>query len=873
MTSNEIRQQFLDFFKSKQHAYVHSAPLVLKNDPTLMFSNSGMVQFKDYFLGNKVAENKRVANSQKCLRVTGKHNDLEDVGHDTYHHTMFEMLGNWSFGDYFKADAIDWAWELLTEVYKLPKERLYVTVFGGDQKEGLEPDNEAKDLWKKHVSEDRILYGNKKDNFWEMGEQGPCGPCSEIHIDLRSEAEIAKKAGRELVNNDDPQVIEIWNLVFMQFNRKADASLEPLPDKHVDTGMGFERLVRAIEMKKSNYDTDVFRPLIQFLEQTSATNYYEDEAQNGKACIAMRVVADHIRAVAFAISDGQLPSNNKAGYVIRRILRRAVRYGYSFLGFKEPFMFKMVEILAKQMESIFPELKAQQSFVENVIREEETSFLRTLDKGISLFEEIKNKVSAVVSGKTVFELYDTFGFPVDLTALIAKESGLQLDMQGFEAEMQIQKTRSRAAAESEKGDWIFVNEDEETQFVGYDLVECEAKILRYRQVSEKKNTFYQIVLDQTPFYAESGGQIGDTGFLLSDKEQIEIFDTKKENDLGILFAKKLPENLQGTFKAKINVEKRRLTENNHSATHLLHAALRDVLGTHVAQKGSLVNENVLRFDFSHFAKMTDEEIERVESIVNQKIRENIALQELRSVPIEEAKAMGAMALFGEKYGNFVRTIIFDRNFSVELCGGTHVSATGKIGFFKVTSESSVAAGVRRIEAITAQKAEDFVKAQLDLLEKAKEALKNPKDLLKAITDLQDEKSELQKEVERLQAKELQALKAELLGKIEQKGNIKFLIAEVEVPKTDSLKTLAFQFRQQFEDMFLVLAAKIDDKAHIAVMVSDNLLKNNNLDASKIVKDLAKHIEGGGGGQAFFATAAGKNVEGLKEVLEKSRGLV
>ncbi len=874
MNPNEIRKQFLDFFKSKQHAYVQSAPLVLKNDPTLMFSNSGMVQFKDYFLGNKVAENKRVANSQKCLRVTGKHNDLEDVGHDTYHHTMFEMLGNWSFGDYFKRDAIDWAWELLTEVYKLPKERLYVTVFGGDEKEGLEADNEAKDLWKKHVSEDRILYGNKKDNFWEMGEQGPCGPCSEIHIDLRSETEIANEAGRDLVNNDHPQVIEIWNLVFMQFNRKADASLEPLPDKHVDTGMGFERLVRAIEMKSSNYDTDVFRPMIAFLEQLSGKNYQESEKQHTKPCIAMRVIADHIRAVSFAISDGQLPSNNKAGYVIRRILRRAVRYGYSFLGFKEPFFYKLVAIISEQFKDIFPELKAQQSFVENVIREEETSFLRTLEKGIMLFDDIKFKLSnTVIPGKIVFELYDTFGFPVDLTALLARESGMQLDMKGFEAEMQIQKTRSRAAAESEKGDWIFVNEDEETQFVGYDVLECEARILRYRKVSDKKNTFYQIVLDQTPFYAESGGQVGDSGILVSETENIEVLDTKKENDLGIIFTKKLPENLHAIFRAKVNTEKRFLTENNHSATHLLQAALRQVLGTHIAQKGSLVNENVLRFDFSHFAKMTDEELGKVETIVNEKIRQNIALQEYRNIPIDEAKAMGAMALFGEKYGNFVRTIVFDKDFSVELCGGTHVSATGKIGLFKFMSESSVAAGVRRIEAITASIAENYVNEQLGILQAAKEALKNPKDLVKAITDLQSEKATLEKELERLQNKELALLKTELIGKIEQKNGISFLAQQVEVPNADALKTLSFQLRQSYDNLVSVLATVANGKVFLAVMVSDNLVKDKGLDASKMVKDLAKHIEGGGGGQAFYASAAGKEPKGLKEVLEKAGILV
>ncbi|HAI75870.1 MAG TPA: alanine--tRNA ligase [Microscillaceae bacterium] len=873
-TSQAIRDKFLAFFREKQHQIVPSAPLILKNDPTLMFTNSGMVQFKDYFLGNATPENPRIADSQKCLRVTGKHNDLEDVGHDTYHHTMFEMLGNWSFGDYFKQEAIDWAWELLTEVYQLPKDRLYVTVFGGDEKDKLAPDEDAKNLWKKHVSEDRILYGDKKDNFWEMGEQGPCGPCSEIHIDLRDDQLRSQIPGRDRVNQDDPQVIEIWNLVFMQFNRKADGSLEPLPNKHVDTGMGFERLVRAIEMKSSNYDTDVFRPLIQFLEKESGKDYYQDEAQGGKACIAMRVIADHIRAVAFAIADGQLPSNNKAGYVIRRILRRAVRYGYSFLGFQAPFFYKLVAIIAEQFQHIFPELKAQQAFVENVIREEETSFLRTLDNGLRMFEEIKaNLTGNIIPGKTVFELYDTFGFPVDLTALIARESGLSIDMEAFEAEMQKQKERSRAAAESEKSDWVWVNEEEESRFVGYDVMECEAKILRYRKVADKKNTFYQIVIDQTPFFAESGGQIGDTGLLLGETDKIQIVDTKKENDLSILVAVQLPQDLHQVFKASVDKEKRGFTENNHSATHLLHAALRKVLGTHVQQKGSLVNDQLLRFDFSHFAKMTDEEIEQVESLVNEKIRANIALEELRSIPIEEAKAMGAMALFGEKYGNYVRTIIFDKQYSVELCGGTHVKQTGKIGFFKIVAESSIAAGVRRIEAVTALEAETYSRTQTTELQQIKELLKNPKELSKAVEQLLKEKTDLTKKIELLEKQQMQVLKEELIHKLEPKGKVNLLAQKITAPSADALKQLAFDLKNKVDNLVAILAADINGSPQIAVMISDNIVAERNLNAGSIVKELAKDIQGGGGGQAFFATAGGKNLAGLDNVINKARQLM
>lgn len=879
MTSNEIRRQFLDFFTKKcGHTYVHSAPMVLKNDPTLMFSNSGMVQFKDYFLGNRIAEHKRVANSQKCLRVSGKHNDLEDVGLDTYHHTMFEMLGNWSFGDYFKKEAIQWAWELLTEVYQLPKERLYVTVFGGDEKEGLSRDDEARELWKQHIDENRILYGNKKDNFWEMGDQGPCGPCSEIHIDLRPDAERAQVSGYDLVNKDHPQVIEIWNLVFMQFNRKADGSLEPLPDKHVDTGMGFERLVRAIQNKVSNYDTDIFQPIIRHLEEESGKNYHQAEQEGSKVAIAMRVVADHLRAVVFAIGDGQLPSNNKAGYVIRRILRRAVRYGYTFLGFRQPFMCRLVPLMAEQFAGIFPEVKAQVDFIVNVVREEEAAFLRTLENGLRMLDDIIARSSAtkLIDGKVAFELYDTYGFPLDLTALIARENGLLIDEAGFDKAMQEQKDRSRNAAASEKGDWIILEpSDEPVEFVGYTADEAEARLLRYRQITDKKGTQYQIVLDRTPFYAESGGQVGDTGILVIQGEhprKIRITDTKKEIDQIVHFTyDNLPEILAGingvpVVTALIDKSRRRLIECNHSATHLMHAALREVLGTHVAQKGSLVNDEVLRFDFSHFAKMTKAEIEQVEKIVNTKIRENIALEEQRNVPIEKAKAMGAMALFGEKYGDFVRVITFDKNFSVELCGGTHVAQTGTIGQFKILAESSSAAGVRRIEAVTASKAEQIINEELALLDAVRTLLKNPKDLLKSVENLLDEKQALQKEIERLQNEALQGIKQQLRTQIIEKNDIQFLAAQVEVPKPDALKTLAFQLKQETASLFAVLTAAIDGKAHVAVMIADELVKERNWNAAQIVKDLAKLIEGGGGGQPFFATAAGKNTANIKAVL-------
>ncbi|HEY8402361.1 MAG TPA: alanine--tRNA ligase, partial [Cytophagaceae bacterium] len=888
---------------SKGHEIVPSAPIVVKNDPTLMFTNAGMNQFKDIFLGNQPVKYSRIADTQKCLRVSGKHNDLEEVGIDTYHHTMFEMLGNWSFGDYFKEEAIAWSWELLTKEYGLPKDRIYVTVFGGDKNENLEPDNEAYEIWKKHIAEDRILYGSKKDNFWEMGEQGPCGPCTEIHIDLRPEAEVAKKPGKELVNEGHPLVIEIWNNVFIQYNRTANGTLENLPAKHVDTGMGFERLAMAIQGKYSNYDTDVFQPLIQFIATESGVKYGADE----KTDIAMRVLSDHIRAISFTIADGQLPSNNKAGYVIRRILRRAVRYAYTFLGFKEPFLYRLVPILANQFADVFPELKAQQDFVQKVIQEEEISFLRTLEVGLKrLNEEVEkislakfnkdlkqlneglekvkkdpkaidtNKISGedalVIPGTLAFELYDTFGFPIDLTQLIAREKGWDVDMKGFEKEMAAQKERSKQAAAVETGDWTIVR-DGEVEFVGYDTCEAESKIIKYRKVSAKNKDQYQIVLDTTPFYAESGGQVGDTGYIESGNEKITILDTKKENDLIIHLTDKLPSDINASFHAVVDRKKRILTENNHSATHLLHAALKQVLGAHVNQKGSFVNDKVLRFDFSHFSKLTDEEIAQVEKIVNQKIRENIPLTEMKNVPIEEAKKMGAMALFGEKYGEFVRVIIFDKNYSLELCGGTHVPSTGRIGMIKIIAESSVAAGVRRIEAVTADEAERYINEELATLAKVKELLKNAKDPLKALDQLLEEKSKLQKQVEQLQAKEGQELKKQLLSKIEKADAVNCIIEQVQSANAENIKQIAFELKGQVENLFLVLAADIDGKPQITVMISDELVKSKNLNASAIVRDLAKEIQGGGGGQPFYATAGGKDIKGLSNVVNKARELM
>ncbi|MFM8834593.1 MAG: alanine--tRNA ligase [Cytophagales bacterium] len=903
MDSRQIRDKFLEFFENKGHKIVPSAPLVLKNDPTLLFTNSGMVQFKDNFLGNATPKHRRVADTQKCLRVSGKHNDLEDVGLDTYHHTMFEMLGNWSFGDYFKKDAIAWAWELLTDVYKLPKERLYVTVFGGDKKDNLPVDDEAIELWKQHVNADRILHGVKKDNFWEMGESGPCGPCSEIHIDLRSEEEIKKKPGKELVNNDHPQVVEIWNLVFIQFNRLASGALEPLPDKHVDTGMGFERLCMAIQGKTSNYDTDVFRPLMDFIA-LHADNY--TYGSDTKKDIAVRVMADHIRAVSFAISDGQLPSNTGAGYVIRRILRRAVRYGFSYLNIKEPFIHRLVPLLALQLKDVFPELHQQLEYVTKVVHEEEISFLRTLEKGIKRFEEvlplkdevidtqklvvasskdemieamnttdIKFKISetGVIPGFFAFELYDTFGFPFDLTSLIARERGLKVNEKGFNEEMAKQKTRSKADAAKETGDWVVVSDVEKPEFIGYDSWSSSSKILRYRKVKQKNKELFQLVLDKTPFYAESGGQVGDTGVLEMGTEKIHVIDTKKENDLIVHWVEKLPANVEGNVNAAIDSHKRKLSMSNHSATHLLHAALRHVLGKHVEQKGSLVNDKILRFDFSHFAAMTHEEIVKVENLVNEKIRENIPLNEQRNVPIEKAKSMGAMALFGEKYGEFVRVITFDPHYSVELCGGTHVLSTGSIGILKIISESSVAAGVRRIEAVTSQGAQDYFNQSLAVMAEVKSLLKNPKDVPSSIQTLLEEKHQLEKKLEAMNAERAHAVKQELVRKAVKINGITLINEKVNLPNTDALKNIAYALRNQFDDLVMVLAAEVDGKPNVAVMLGEKVEASKKFHASNMVKELAKEIEGGGGGQPFYATAGGKKLTGLEGVVEKAKTLI
>jgi alanyl-tRNA synthetase len=902
MDSGSIRRTFLKFFEGKGHLIVPSAPLVLKNDPTLLFTNSGMVQFKDNFLGNATPRSKRIADTQKCLRVSGKHNDLEEVGIDTYHHTMFEMLGNWSFGDYFKKEAIEWAWELLTVEYKLPKDRLYVSVFGGDKDDNLAFDQEAFDLWKKFVSEDRIIQGSRKDNFWEMADVGPCGPCSEIHVDLRSENERKSIPGKDLVNNDHPQVIEIWNLVFMEFERywnpakggsgelvkfdldykgedkkhareklrSALTLLKPLPSKNVDTGMGFERLCRAINGKQSNYDTDIFTTLIDFISAASGVNYGKDETTD----IAMRVIADHVRAVSFAIADGQLPSNTGAGYVIRRILRRAVRYGFTFLNFKDPFIHKLVAVLADQMKDVFTELDAQRDYVSKVIFEEETSFLRTLEKGLKRIEIIQAEMKGkVISGEQAFELYDTFGFPFDLTSLIARERGFSVDEDGFRREMAKQKTRSKADAAKETGDWVSVDEDVKSEFIGYDHLQAPVRITKYRKIKQKNREVWQLVFDKTPFYAESGGQVGDTGYIQSKSEKIEIVDTKKENELIIHFAEKLPSNLSDSFEAKVESHKRELTMSNHSATHLLHAALRQVLGKHVEQKGSLVNEKVLRFDFSHFAAMTPEEIRKVEDIVNQHVRENIPLDERRNVPIEQAKAMGAMALFGEKYGDFVRVITFDPKFSVELCGGTHVKSTGSIGFFKITSESSVAAGVRRIEAITSEAAEQYVRSELALLDEVRALLKNPKDLVASLAAMSEEKHALEKKLEVLNAEKANQIKDELARKATKSNGSTLIVEKVTVPSADALKNIAYALRNQFDDLLMVLAADVDNKPQVAVMIGEKLAQTNKYHAGNMVKELAKEIDGGGGGQPFYATAGGKNINGLNAVVEKAKKLI
>ena len=866
MKSQDIRSKFLSFFEDKKHSIVPSAPMVLKDDPTLMFVNSGMAPFKEYFLGNAVPKNNRIADTQKCLRVSGKHNDLEEVGYDTYHHTLFEMLGNWSFGDYFKKEAIAWAWELLTEVYGIDKDILYVTVFEGSEEDKLPMDTEAYDLWKQFVSEDRILKGNKKDNFWEMGDQGPCGPCSEIHVDIRSAEEKAKISGKELVNHDHPQVVEIWNLVFMQYNRKANGNLESLPDKHIDTGMGFERLCMVLQGVQSNYDTDVFTPIIREIETIANKTYGEDE----KTDVAIRVISDHVRAVAFSIADGQLPSNTGAGYVIRRILRRAIRYSFTFLGQKEPFIFRLVNVLSKKMGDAFPELKSQKQLIENVIKEEEQSFLRTLDQGLVLLNRIvEDSDSDTVSGEKAFELYDTFGFPIDLTALILNEKGLKLDEKGFHEELQKQKTRSRAASETSTEDWTVLVDDAVQEFIGYDFLETNVKITRYRKVVSKKDgEMFQLVFNLTPFYAEGGGQVGDKGYLEdSHGDIIYILDTKKENNVVIHFTKNLPKDVTGTFKASVDEKQRRRTESNHTATHLLHQALREVLGTHVEQKGSAVHSKYLRFDFSHFSKMTDDELQDVESFVNARIEGKLPLIEKRNIPKEVAIAEGAMSLFGEKYGDTVRAIRFGQ--SIELCGGTHVKNTGDIWFFKIVSEGAVAAGIRRIEAITNDAVKDYYQAHDRAFFEIKALLNNAQEPVKAIQFLQDENASLKKQIETLLKEKAKNIKGDLKNELTEINGIQFLAKKLDLDAT-GIKDVSFELGQQYDNLFLLFATESDGKALLSCYISKELVASNGLNAGQVVRELGKYIHGGGGGQSFFATAGGKYPDGIDEALKKAK---
>ena len=870
MTIQEIREQFFQFFASKEHEIVPSAPMVVKNDPTLMFTNAGMNQFKDYFLGNAEPKNPRVANSQKCLRVSGKHNDLEEVGVDTYHHTMFEMLGNWSFGDYFKTEAIAWAWELLTDVYKLPKDRLYVTVYEGNTADGVPLDQESIDIWSKYIDKDRIILADKKDNFWEMGESGPCGPCTEIHIDLRDEAEVAKTSGRAMVNQDHPQVIEIWNNVFIQYNRKADGSLEKLKNTHVDTGMGLERLAMAMQGKQSNYDTDLFQALIGTVSKISGVAYKQSEPTD----IALRVIADHVRGIAFSITDGQLPANSGAGYVIRRILRRAIRYGYTSLGLKEPFMCEVSKTLVKEMGDAFPELKAQEGLVYKVIKEEEISFFRTLELGLKRIDttiaEAKAKGENVLSGETVFELFDTYGFPLDLTSLIARENDMSINEDEFEKAMQVQKTRSRAATVLETGDWTEIIEENDEEFIGYDYLEAGVQIVKYRAVSQKKKNFFQIALNLTPFYPEGGGQVGDSGVLENEQgEKIFIFDTKKENNLIVHLTEKLPENLTGKFKANVNADKRSKTALNHTSTHLLHHALRTVLGEHVEQKGSLVNADYLRFDFSHFSKVTDEAMSLIQAHIDEAILMNIALNEERNIPISIAQEKGAMALFGEKYGDTVRMIQFGD--SIELCGGTHAPTTGKIALVKILSEGAVAAGVRRIEAITGPAAEKYFREKDAQVHGLMQTLKAPKDLQKAVEDLLTKNSELQKEIDAMKRENAQRVKENLKTKVEDKGDYHILHSIVDLD-AGSVKDLLFQFKGEFPNFVGIIGGKEGDKCSLSIMFSEDFAKSKDLNAGNIIREVSSHIQGGGGGQAFFATAGGKNANGLDkaiaEVLDK-----
>jgi alanyl-tRNA synthetase len=867
MTSAEIRGAFMDFFRTRGHEILPSAPIVVKNDPTLMFTNAGMNQFKDYFLGNKKVVHARVADTQKCLRVSGKHNDLEEVGVDTYHHTMFEMLGNWSFGDYFKKEAIAWSWELLTEVYKLDKSRLYVTVFEGDAKEGLPMDEEAFQEWKMVIGEERILLGNKKDNFWEMGDTGPCGPCTEIHVDCRSDEERKLVEGKTLVNNDNPQVIEIWNNVFIQFNRKKDGTLEPLPAKHVDTGMGLERLVRVLQEKNSNYDTDIFTGSISATEKISGKKY---DGSDTREAVAFRVIADHIRAIGFTIADGQLPSNTGAGYVIRRILRRAVRYYYSYLDYKQPLLTQLVPVLARQFELVFPELLQQVDFVSKVVKEEEDAFLRTLDKGLKRVDDLIAR--GEISGKDSFELYDTYGFPFDLTQLIAAENNLRTDEEGFKAEMQQQKDRSRAATSIDAGDWVELKAGN-NQFVGYDSLEAKTSILKYRKVKAKGKEQYQLVLEKTPFYAESGGQVGDRGQLIINNSVVRITDTKKDNELIIHFAENLPADLSGEVLAKVDAILRKNTALHHSATHLLHAALRKTLGTHVAQKGSLVNEEHLRFDFSHFARVTREEMASIEALVNEKIRQNIPVV-IKSMPKEEALRSGAMALFGEKYGDMVRVVIIDPEYSVELCGGTHIGATGELGLFKITSEAAVAAGVRRMEAVCGLQAEEYINEKVALIEDLKELLKNSKDIRKSIENLQEENSELKKHLEVMEARQLVGIRNELLQKDEIINGVNFVGDIVEVGNADALKKLCFDLKNHLRDHVAVLCVNLGGKPFVAVGISETVVSARNLDAGKIIKEqIAPLIKGGGGGQKTLATAGGQEAGNLLQVIDAVRKLL
>ena len=868
MESRLVRKAFLDFFKDKQHTIVPSAPMVVKDDPTLMFTNAGMNQFKDVFLGNRPADSPRVTDTQKCLRVSGKHNDLEEVGHDTYHHTMFEMLGNWSFGDYFKKEAIAWGWELLTDVFGIDKERLYVTVFGGDKNDGLDADIEAYGYWREIIPEERIIYGSKKDNFWEMGDTGPCGPCSEIHVDLRDKDERLKQDGKDLVNMDHPEVIEIWNLVFIEFNRMKDASLVTLPSKHVDTGMGFERLCMALQGKKSNYDTDVFRPLIAVIESITKAEYGKSVEKD----IAMRVIADHLRAISFSIADGQLPSNTGAGYVIRRILRRAVRYAYTFLNGKEPVLCRLVDALAESMGEAFPELKKQKDLITKVIREEELSFLHTLEQGIRRFEQyIEEHKDTVIDGAFAFELYDTFGFPVDLTDLMARELDRTVDMDGFNQGLQAQKDRSRKAAERDMADWIILQEsDQPTQFLGYDNLMAEVQLLRYRKVTDKKQSYYEIVLDSTPFYAEAGGQSGDKGMLKRGEESIIIFDTKKENDLIVHMADKAPVEGNGVYQASVDAENRRMTENNHSATHLMHYVLRKVLGDHVEQKGSLVDARHLRFDFSHFQKMTDDEIMEVERMVNSMIRENNSIDEHRSIAMDQAMEMGALAFFGEKYGDTVRVVRFGK--SVELCGGTHVAASGQIGFFKITSESAIAAGIRRIEAITADEAEAYVHARVEVDNELKAMLKNPKDIVKGVQSLIEENKKLQKLTESLNKKVSEALLGDLKSDMREINGVNVIASKVDVD-TAIAKNMAFNILKDNKNVLVVLGNEAGGKAFLTVAVGEDLIQEKGLNAGNIIRELAREIQGGGGGQAHFATAGGKDPSGIDRALEKLNELL